>query len=530
MKKQNNWKKEKRPVFKTEYLDIKDINNFSINKNIELKAIVERVVQTGGPTIFNVTDGTGILDLKAFVGQGQRAYPEINEGDVVKTLVRIGEFEGNIEGDIRSIEKLDEKEKIHIQNKVLAIQKQRAFVNPIPFLVKSEILEKLKPRFLKAAYEIRLAIIQNRPIIIRHHNDTDGYCAGYALEKAILPLIEKEHDSEKAGWEFFLRAPSSAPFYEIDESIRDAAISLRNVAKFSNKMPLVIITDNGSTPEDLFAIKHGKVHGMQFIVVDHHFFDKDVISDETIVHINPFLVKEDGTKFSAGMLCAELSRLINQVPGLEPIAALAGFADKVDINNPQIMEEYLKLAEKYDYSKKLLADISTVIDFVSAKLKFLEAREYIEIIFGEPRDKQKNLVELMAPYIRKLEEKAITIAKSSSITEKIGKATLQILEIEKTFPGFGFYPKPGKCVSMLHDNLVQKTKALITIGIMNTAITIRASDDANFSVHELINFLNEKSPYSFVEGGGHKNAGSITFIPGKQKEVLELFKAFVKQR
>jgi RecJ-like exonuclease len=103
---------------------------------------------------------------------------------------------------------------------------------------------------------------------------------------------------------------------------------------------------------------------MDFIVIDHHVFDKDVISAETLVHINPFLVGKDGTKFSAGMLCAEFSRFVNnKVEGMEPIPALAGFADRIDINNPQIMEEYLKLAKKQGYTKDLLADISAVIDF-----------------------------------------------------------------------------------------------------------------------------------------------------------------------
>jgi len=71
-----------------------------------------------------------------------------------------------------------------------------------------------------------------------------------------------------------MRAPSVAPYYEIDDSIRDTALSLKNVAKFSNKMPLVIIVDNGSTQADLMAIKQGKVHGESFIVVDHHQFEK----------------------------------------------------------------------------------------------------------------------------------------------------------------------------------------------------------------------------------------------------------------
>jgi len=53
---------------------------------------------------------------------------------------------------------------------------------------------------------------------------------------------------------------------------------LRNVAKFSNKMPLIIIVDNGSTEADLMGIRQGKVHGEEFIVIDHHQFGEDVIS------------------------------------------------------------------------------------------------------------------------------------------------------------------------------------------------------------------------------------------------------------
>ena len=61
------------------------------------------------------------------------------------------------------------------------IERERASVKPIDFLVNDPILDKLKERFVQAATQIRLAIIRNRPIIIRHHNDTDGYSSGYAL-------------------------------------------------------------------------------------------------------------------------------------------------------------------------------------------------------------------------------------------------------------------------------------------------------------------------------------------------------------
>ena len=514
-------------------VSINEVNKDMLKERVELKGSVERVIQTGGPTIFIVSDGTASLALKGFEKPGDRAYPEIDVDDHVKAVVEVSEYDGELEGEIKNIEKLSEGEKKELAKKIVNLQLERAKVVAPEFLIKSPILDKLRDLYIKAATEIRLAIIQQRPIIVRHHNDTDGYSSGYALERAILPLIQKEHGGEKSAWEFFLRAPCAAPFYEIDDSIRDSANSLRNVAKFSNKMPLVIIADNGSSPEDLMAIKHGKIHGMDFIVIDHHFSDEDVISKEVLTHINPFLIGEDGSHFSAGMLCTEFARFVNpDVQNINQIAGMAGLADRIDIGNKKAVDDYLKIAEKEGYSKDLLHEIASVIDFVSAKIRFMEVREYIEVLFGEPRKKQKELIRLMAPHIRKLSAKGLAIGKANAKQEMIGKTTLQTIEIEKTFPGFGFYPKPGMSVGMVHDDLQKEKKVtnLVTAGVMNTAITLRATDESNFSVHDLITFINKKSPNSFCEGGGHKNAGSIGFIPNKKDEIVELLKKFIEGR
>ena len=510
-------------------IQIQDIDLNS--KKVSVVGQIDKIVQTGGPTIFIVTDGTGTFSIKGFIGPGKRAYPEIQEGDCINALVSVEEFQGEIEGEILDIRKLNEQETKKFLLSLKEIETQRAEIKAPAFLVKSAILDKLRNRFIKAATQIRLAIIQNRPIIVRHHNDTDGYSAGFALERAILPLIIDQHNSAKAPWEFFLRAPCAAPFYQIDDSIRDMANSLHNVAKFSSKIPLIIITDNGSTPEDLIAIKQGKVHGADFIVIDHHDFDEDVISREVLVHINPFLVGEDGDHISAGMLCAELARFINpQVQNISQIPAMAGFADKIDLANPKLMEEYLAIARKQGYSKELLAEISLVIDYVSTRVRFMEAREYIEVLFGEPRSKQRDLVNLMAPYIKELDRKGLIIGKNNAKQEKIGRITFQSIDVEESFPGFGFFPKPGRVISLIHDNYQEetKTKALVTAGIMRTAVTLRATDEANFSVHRLLNFLNKQLPNAFISGGGHKNAGSINFLPYSKNDVVHYLKEFIR--
>ena len=65
---------------------------------------------------------------------------------------------------------------------------------------------------------------------------------------------------------------------------------------------------------------------------------------------------------------------------------------------------------------------------------------------------------------------------------------------------------------------------------MNTAVTIRATNAANFSIHALKAFLVEQLPNSFVEGGGHKNAGALNFIPCMKDDVVRLLKEFVTQK
>ena len=529
----NNKKFVKKPakILETVEMQIKDIDLNS--KKVSIVGKINRIVQTGGPTVFVTSDGTGSFSLKGFIGPGERAYPEIEEGDIVKATVNIGEFQGEIEGEIIRIKKVNEDEHDYFLKQMKKIEFERAIVEPPEFLVSIPVLDKLKERFVEAATQIRLAVIQDRPIIVRHHNDCDGYSSGFALERAILPLIIKQHSSLKAPWEYFLRAPCQAPFYELDDSIRDTANSLRNVAKFSNKMPLIIIADNGSSEEDLMAIKQGKIHGSDFIVIDHHGFDKDVISSEVLTHINPFLVDESGAEISAGMLCTEIARFINpEVKNVTQIAAMSGYADRIDLAAPETMEKYLEIAKKEGYTKELLSDISTVIDYVSAKVRFMEVREYIEVLFGEPRAQQKKLVSLMAPHIQKMDAKGLAMGISNAKQEKIGNVVLQTIEIDKTFPGFGFFPKPGRATGFVHDDYQKQSgeKAVVTAGIMNTAITMRATNDANFSVHELKKYIEKKLPSAFVEGGGHKNAGALSFLPYKKEEVVKLLKEFISNR
>ena len=141
-------RKPQRPIEVKEILIEKiDLNS----KRVSITGKINRIVQTGGPTVFIVSDGTGSFALKGFIGPGERAYPEINEEDVVKATINVGEYQGEIEGEIVKIHKVSENENKIFLDRIKKIEYDRAKVEPPEFMVKSPILDKLKERFVDAA-------------------------------------------------------------------------------------------------------------------------------------------------------------------------------------------------------------------------------------------------------------------------------------------------------------------------------------------------------------------------------------------
>ena len=140
---------------KAKQTPIADIGSNFLRKETIVVGVVDRVVQTGGPTVFNVVDGTGNLSLKGFVSAGVRAYPHINEGDFVEAIVKIDEFQGEMEGNILKITAKVGKEVEALKKHIEHQQRQRAKVVNEDFMLKNDILEKLREPILKAAEEIR---------------------------------------------------------------------------------------------------------------------------------------------------------------------------------------------------------------------------------------------------------------------------------------------------------------------------------------------------------------------------------------
>ena len=162
-----------------------------------------------GPVIFSVTDGHGTVD--AVIKDS-----EYETGDVVHIIGDVNERAGKLQIEIKVIRKA-EKNFDEIIN-------ERA--NPVrtEFSITSVRYEKMKPRFIEIAKRLRKAILEGQPIMIRHHNDSDGITSGLAIEMSCIRFMKRigvdpEHN--------IYRSPSKAPFYELTDVYRDIVLSNR---------------------------------------------------------------------------------------------------------------------------------------------------------------------------------------------------------------------------------------------------------------------------------------------------------------
>jgi archaea-specific RecJ-like exonuclease len=397
-------------------------------------------------------------------------------------------------------------------------------------IIESTILKQLEPTIQKVVQKIKEAVTNKQPIILRHHNDADGYCAGIALEKAILPLLYKNHTRERDMFFYYTRSPCTAPFYSYGDATRDVTNFLNNQKRFDMKAPLIIIVDNGSSDQDRAAIKKVKIYGAEVLVVDHHPIDKE--TDDVIdIHLNPHKIGST-YDFSAGMLCAEIGNLLHPGEYLF-IAAVSATADRVTSKEAKAYVELVQKECKIDEGH--LRRVSECLDYEAFFLGNMESRKPVHDLLDPKSNEHEKLIILLKDEIKKaLETINKTTEHYSTITDNGDKliATLPIDKLKRR----NNYPRSGKIIGRLQDHLGKNTelnpelKPVISLGLNADSINFRCSQSIKgFDVNEIIHKLKQQLPHAQIDGGGHRVAGSMRFVEAAYDDVYEKVLDYVKK-
>lgn len=513
---------------------IGDITKNTIGKNVSLVGELIQIQQTSGPTIFTVTDETDTTWAAAFDEPGVRVYPHLDIGNIVEVTGEVNLHGGKIQIESESIERLHGPESVEARKRIDEAIDKKAEPENTELLIESEVLNNLRGRMTAAAKAIRRAVLDGRSILVRHHADADGICAGVAIEKAVVPLLKEINNSNDAEWHFFKRAPSKAPFYELEDVVKDLSFALEDMERHGQKLPLLVLMDNGSTEEDILALMKVKIYNIEVVVVDHHFpgevTDGRVAVDDYVdVHVNPYLVGGDSS-ITAGALAVEIAKMIN--PEVQDkLLHLPGIAAVGDHARSDEAEKYIKIAADKGYNRDDLEKIATTVDFEAFYLRFMNGRGIIDTILGlSNKEKHQKLVDALYNESQRRVDWQLKAALPNLKTQKLhNNIIFSVLDVEKYAHKFTF-PAPGKTCGYVHDHMVQKygeEQPIVTLAYGPDFAVIRATDAVNeifsFNLNNIISKLMIQIPEAGIDGGGHECAGSLKFVEGLSREVLSAF-------
>ena len=508
---------------------------------VRIDGEVQQIQQTSGPTIFIISDETGTTEIAAFDKAGERSYPEIELADAVQVIGEVNEHGGKTQIESSSMTKLDEENTRNLHRLIDDALNKRAMPQDVDFLVKSDVLNRLRPKMYEAAQKIRRAILDGRTILLRHHNDADGIVSGVAMEKAIVPLIKEVNPSNDAEYYYFKRSPSKAPFYELEDVVKDLSFALEDQERHGQKLPLIVLLDNGSTEEDIVALIQAKIYDIEVVVIDHHspgelltkderdgeIYGATVAVDEYVdTHVNPYLVGGD-SQLTAGCLSTEVAHIINPSVRdlIKHLPAIAALGDRAECGE---VYQYLKLAAQKGFTKEHLSQVAECVDFEAYFLRFMNGRGIMDTILAvDNLDKHKKMISaLYKEYQKRIDTQLRAALPNIKQTQLENGIYFNLLDVEKFAHKFTF-PAPGKTCGFVHDHVIKQLgedKPIVTLGHGPDFGVFRATDAVNeqygFNVNEIVSEMIEKVPQAGVDGGGHECAGSIKYIEGLGEEVL----------
>ncbi|MBQ3621171.1 MAG: phosphoesterase, partial [Methanosarcinaceae archaeon] len=93
---------------------IGDITPAMNGKLVRIRGEVIQVKQTGGPTIFTISDETGRAPCAGFSTAGQRSYSHIDAGMIVSAVGTVNLRDGAVQIELAGMKELPEEEKIRL--------------------------------------------------------------------------------------------------------------------------------------------------------------------------------------------------------------------------------------------------------------------------------------------------------------------------------------------------------------------------------------------------------------------------------
>lgn len=470
---------------------------------VRLEGVITNVRQTGGPTVFTLQDETGTVDCAAFEGAGVRAYPEVDTDDFVRFDGEVRERRGELQIETERLSILSDEATATVADRMEDAIASEAAVEEVEPLASDPSVGAVLDSVREAATSIRRAVIESRPIIVRHAATVDGYLAGAAIERAVLPLIEDEHTDADAVYHLFDRRPLDGA-YGMNDATNDVTSMLDANDRHEQKHPLFVFAATGSTRDSLDGFELLRIYDANAVVVDGGTNGADeAITDAVNTTVNPGLAGENITSATA-VSTAIAVHINNDVRDDLPHLPAASFWE----NTP---DAYVDLAAEKDYSTTDTERLRESIALEAYYQSYEGKRELIgDLLFEESSGLRKQISE---QFREKLASEVET-AEENLDRRSQGGVAFAVLDTDAFTHRFDFPP-----TDLLLEEIHRRNRdgTFVTLGVGENDITIRST--APIDIDEIAQQVEENvSNAGIAAYDGHNR---IEFVIGKRDRVIE---------
>lgn len=483
---------------------------------VRLEGEITGVRQTSGPTVFELRDETGTVECAAFEEAGVRAYPDVDVDDVVALEGEIERHHGDLQVETETLEILEDDARDTVTERLESAIESEARPADVSLLADHDAVAAVEDELVDAATSIRRAVMEDRPVVVRHAATADGYVGGAALERAVLPLIREKHTREDAEYHYFERRPLEGRVYDMDAATNDVTSMLEARDRHDEQFPLVVLVGAGSTVESVDGYDLLSLYDAEALVIDDSRADEQV-ADAVTAAVTPSLAGVDVADLTSTALAANVAAHVNDDvrDDLEHLPAVSYWEDTP--------EAYTDLASEAGYDETGISERREAVALEAYYQSYKDKRELVaDLLFkdgeGTGTAREGDLAAHVSEQFRDKLETELETARANLEVRDVDDVTMALLDTDAFTHRYNF-PTTILLLDELHRRERERSEPpVVTLGIGEDELHVRATEPVN--VRDLGDAIAERAPNAGVHVLGGQD-GHIEFLPGERDAVQE---------
>jgi RecJ-like exonuclease len=457
--------------------------------------------QTSGPTVFELRDETGTVDCAAFEEAGVRAYPEVEEGDVVRIEGEIERRRGELQVETEGLVVLEGDERADVTERMDEAIVQRARPEAVDPVAPDAAVESTLADLRDAATAVRRAVLEGRPVVVRHSATADGYVGSVAIERATLPLIRDHHQAADATYHYFDRRPLEGSVYDMDDATQDVTTMLSDRERHDEQLPLFVFVAAAGTDESLDGLDLLDVYDVRRVVVDEQAVD-DAVAEAVDVLATP---TEGSTTATA--LATTVAAHVN-----------------ADVRDDL---QHLPAISFWEETPEAYADVASAAGYDAEATREMREAVALEAYYQSYEDKRQLVTDLLfetgggglaghvSEQFRERTGAEVETAEANAEHRTVAGHTVLVLDTEAYTHQYEF-PPDRLLLDELHRRHRDDADAVVGVGT-DTAFVRTGSD---VDVRAVVERAREDAPAAGLDARGARE-GRVEFLSGEREAAQE---------